>query len=161
MDGYGEGDASIRGAVDRLAGAGFQTTLDMKEETWKQPKGGVGNQAAGAAFYIGWYALLDFQDIFGDHGLAQGAIAWHIASQEAQDIWDPAGKGWCINLMRRGAAVTIGPCASLTSLPSPMATFSSKACCKVLPWPIAIGYPCRMFPGRWCSLATLFTGRLA
>ncbi len=109
VDGYGEGDASIRGAVDRLAGAGFQTTLDMKEETWKQPKGGVGNQAAGAAFYIGWYALLNFQDIFGDRGLAQGAIAWHIASQEAQDIWDPAGKGWCINLMRRGAAVTIGP----------------------------------------------------
>jgi uncharacterized protein (TIGR03790 family) len=109
VDGYGEGDASIRGAVDRFGGAGFQTTLDMKEETWKQPQGGVGNQAAGAAFYMGWYALLDFQDIFGDHGLAQGSIAWHIASQEAQDIWDPAGKGWCINLMRRGAAVTIGP----------------------------------------------------
>jgi uncharacterized protein (TIGR03790 family) len=109
VTGYGEGDASIRGAIDRLAGAGFQTTLDMKEETWKQPKGGVGTQAAGAAFYVGWYALLNFQDIFGDRGLAQGSIAWHIASQEAQDIWDPKGTGWCINLMRRGAAVTIGP----------------------------------------------------
>jgi uncharacterized protein (TIGR03790 family) len=109
VTGYGEGDASIRAAVDRLAGAGFQTNLDMKEEDWRQPKGGVGNQAAGAAFYIGWYALLNFQDIFGERGLAQGSIAWHIASQEAQDIWDPKGTGWCINLMRRGAAVTIGP----------------------------------------------------
>jgi uncharacterized protein (TIGR03790 family) len=105
---YGEGDAAIRGAVDRLAGAGFQTTLDMKEETWKPPKGGVGNQAAGAAFYVGWYALTNFQDVFGDRGLAQGAIAWHIASGEAVDIWHPSGQ-WCINLMRRGAAVTIGP----------------------------------------------------
>jgi len=109
VTGYGEGDASIRAAIDRLAGAGFQTTLDMKQETWKQPKGGVGNQAAGAAFYVGWYALLDFQDVFGDRGLAQGSIAWHIASQEAQDIWNPNGRGWCINLMRRGAAVTLGP----------------------------------------------------
>jgi uncharacterized protein (TIGR03790 family) len=109
VTGYGEGDASIRGAIDRLGGAGFETTLDMKEETWKQPKGGVGNQAAGAAFYVGWYALLNFQDIFGERGLARGSIAWHIASQEAQDIWNPKGGGWCINLMRRGAAVTIGP----------------------------------------------------
>lgn len=106
---YGEGDASIRGAIDRLGGAGFQTTLDMKEETWKPPPGGVGSQAAGAAFYVGWYALLNFQNVFGEHGLAQGSIAWHIASQEAQDIWDPKGGGWCINLMRHGAAVTIGP----------------------------------------------------
>jgi uncharacterized protein (TIGR03790 family) len=108
VTGYGEGDASIRAAIDRFGGAGFPTTLDMREETWKQPKGGVGNQAAGAALYVGWYALRNFQDVFGDRGLAQGSIAWHIASLEAQDIWDPNG-GWCINLMRRGAAVTLGP----------------------------------------------------
>ena len=29
--------------------------------------------------------------------------------QEAQDIWNPQGRGWCMNLMRRGAAVTLGP----------------------------------------------------
>jgi len=109
VTGYGEGDASIRAAVDRLGGAGFPVTLDMKQETWKQPPGGVGNQAAGAAFYVGWYALLNFQDIFGDRGLARGSIAWHIASQEAEDIWNPKGRGWCVNLMRRGAAVTLGP----------------------------------------------------
>jgi uncharacterized protein (TIGR03790 family) len=109
ITGYGEGDATIRAAIDRLSGAGFASTLDMKQETWRQPKDGVGSQAAGAAFYVGWYALLNFQDIFGPQGLAPGSIAWHIASQEAQDIWNPNGRGWCINLMRRGAAVTLGP----------------------------------------------------
>jgi len=107
ITGYGLGDFSIRSATDLLAGAGFKATLDMKQESWKQPKGGVGDQAAGAAFYVGWYDLLNFQDIFGEHGLARGSIAWHIASQEAQNIWD--GNGWCLGLMRHGAAVTLGP----------------------------------------------------
>lgn len=109
ITGYGYGDASVRSAIDRLSGAGFDAKLDMKQESWKQPKGGVGDQAAGAAFYVGWYDLLNFQDIFGRQGLARGSIAWHIASQEAQDLWDPNGKGWCLNLMRKGAAVTLGP----------------------------------------------------
>ena len=86
--------ASAEAVLAESAGdAGFATTLDMKEETWKRPNSGVGNQAAGAAFYIGWYALLNFQDIFGERGLARGSIAWHIASQEAQDIWNPNGRG--------------------------------------------------------------------
>jgi hypothetical protein len=109
ISGQGLGDFSIRAAVDRWAGAGFASTLDMRPESWKQPQGGVGRQAEGAAFYIGWYDLLKFQDIFGEQGLVRGSIAWHIASQEAQDIWNPKGTGWCINLMRRGAAVTLGP----------------------------------------------------
>ena len=108
VTGYGYGDASIRSAIDRLSGAGFESTLDMKQESWKQPKDGVGDQAAGAAFYVGWYDLLNFQDIFGRQGLARGSIAWHIASQECQNLWDPGG-GWCMNLMRRGVAVTLGP----------------------------------------------------
>jgi uncharacterized protein (TIGR03790 family) len=109
VTGYGVGDASIRNSIDRFSGAGFVSKLDMKQESWKQPKGGVGDQAAGAVFYLGWYDLLNFQDVFGPQGLARGSIAWHIASQEAQNIWDPGGHGWCVNLMRRGVAVTLGP----------------------------------------------------
>jgi uncharacterized protein (TIGR03790 family) len=107
--GYGIGDFSIRSAIDQLSGAGFPAKLDMQQASWKQPPNGPGNQAEGAAFYIGWYDLLNFQDIFGKQGLARGSIAWHLASQEAQDIWNENGKGWCINLMRHGAAVTLGP----------------------------------------------------
>jgi len=102
-------DYSIRAAIDRLSGAGFAATLDLNQADWRQPAGGVGEQAAGAAFYIGWYDLQNFQDIFGKQGLARGAIAWHIASDEAVNLWDTNSKEWCINLMRRGAAVTLGP----------------------------------------------------
>jgi uncharacterized protein (TIGR03790 family) len=109
VSGSGIGDASIRAAIDRFAGAGFAATLDMRMETWTEPKGGVGDQAAGAAFYIGWYSLRNFHDIFGKQGLARGSIAWHIASMEAFDLWNPNESGWCVNLMRRGAAVTLGP----------------------------------------------------
>lgn len=109
ITGYGYGDTSIRSAIDRFSGAGFDAKLDMKRESWQQPKGGVGDQAAGAAFYVGWYDLRNFQDIFGRQGLARGSIAWHIASLECQNLWDPASKGWCMNLLRRGAAVTLGP----------------------------------------------------
>lgn len=109
VTGSGLGDKSIRAAIDRLSGAGFVSKLDLQQASWKQPKGGVGDQAAGAAFYAGWYDLLNFQDIFGAQGLARGSIAWHIASQEAQDLWNPNGRGWCMNLMRRGVAVTLGP----------------------------------------------------
>jgi uncharacterized protein (TIGR03790 family) len=109
ITGPGIGDATVRAAMDRLSGAGFPSKLDMKQESWKKPSGSVGDQAAGAAFYVGWYDLLNFQDVFGAQGLARGAIAWHIASQEAQDIWDQKGGGWAVNLMRRGAAVTLGP----------------------------------------------------
>jgi uncharacterized protein (TIGR03790 family) len=102
-------DFSIRAAIDHLSGAGFAATLDLNNASWRQPPGGVGEQAAGAAFYIGWYNLQSFQDIFGKTGLARGSIAWHIASDEAVNLWDPKSTEWCINLMRRGAAVTLGP----------------------------------------------------
>lgn len=102
-------DASIRAAVDRLAGAGFRSTLDMEPATWRAPAGGVGEQAAGAAFYVGWYSLQSFQDVFGKQGLARGAIAWHIASGEAASPWSSNTGEWCPNLLRRGAAVTLGP----------------------------------------------------
>lgn len=105
--GYAGADASIRQAIDRLSAAGFDSKLDLQEQTWVQPKGEAGDQAAGAAFYVGWSKPRDFQDIFGKQGLARGSIAWHVGSAEAANLWE-RNKEWCANLLRRGAAVTLG-----------------------------------------------------
>ena len=107
--GYGMGDVLLREALDRLAGAGFRSTLDEQEATWEAGPGGRASTAEGAAYYAGWYKLRSFQDIFGERGLARGAIAWHLASGEAVDIWSPDERGWVVNLLRRGAAATWGP----------------------------------------------------
>jgi uncharacterized protein (TIGR03790 family) len=109
----GTGDAaadfSIRAAIDRLSGAGFGATLDLQQANWQEPAEGRGEQAAGAVFYVGRKDPENFQDIFGKQGLSRGAIAWHVAGGEAVDIWNSQSKQWCVNLMRRGAAVTVGP----------------------------------------------------
>lgn len=105
--GFAEADASVRQAIDRLSGAGFESKLDLTEAAWMQPTGKVSEQAAGAAFYVGWSSARNFQDIFGSAGLARGSIAWQISDGGAGNLWDP-GSQWCVNLLKRGAGVTLG-----------------------------------------------------
>ncbi|HVR75102.1 MAG TPA: TIGR03790 family protein, partial [Planctomycetota bacterium] len=107
--GYAAGDALLREGYERLSGAGFPSFLDEREQSWVAGKESRSSIAEGAAYYAGWYNLRSFQDIFGEKGLARGAIAWHLASSEAVDIWSEKERGWCVNLLRRGAAVTWGP----------------------------------------------------
>ncbi|HVR75879.1 MAG TPA: TIGR03790 family protein, partial [Planctomycetota bacterium] len=107
--GYAAGDALLREGYERLSGAGFPSFLDEREQSWVAGKESRSSIAEGAAYYAGWYNLRSFQDIFGEKGVARGAIAWHLASSEAVDIWSEKERGWCVNLLRRGAAVTWGP----------------------------------------------------
>ena len=75
-----------------------------------------------AAIYTGWYSLRNFQ---GDFKLNAGSIAWHIASEEAVSIRDNEEKGWCKNLIDKGASVTIGAVGEpyLNSFPKPKEFF--------------------------------------
>ncbi|MCB0323837.1 MAG: TIGR03790 family protein [Bdellovibrionales bacterium] len=72
----------------------------------------------GAALYVGWYSLRNYQDVF---SFTPGAIAIHIASEEAVSLRDPDERGWCKNLLDHGAAVTIGAVAEpyLEAFPKP------------------------------------------
>ena len=76
------------------------------------------NDAPNTAYYIGWYSLRNYRDVF---SFRPGAIGYHIASAEAISIRNPEEKGWCRNMLARGAAATIGAVAEpyLDSFPLP------------------------------------------
>lgn len=70
-----------------------------------------------AALYCGWYGLRKYNRPV---TLMRGAVAWHIASYEATDF-SPDSKEWAVNLLRDGAAVTLGAVAEpyLDAFPLP------------------------------------------
>jgi uncharacterized protein (TIGR03790 family) len=100
--GHGAGayDESMREAAGLLKGAGLAVTLDDKPELL--PAGG----AKGVALYCGWYSPGNFVDCC---EFAPGAVAWHLASYEANTLRDPNSKAWCPNLLKKGVAATLGP----------------------------------------------------
>ena len=59
-----------------------------------------------AALYCGWYSVGRYQDSF---RFVRGAVAFHIASNEAVSLRDPNQKYWCKELLAHGAAATLGP----------------------------------------------------
>ena len=149
--GYAAADASMRAAIDRLAGAGFPAVLDMNQADWRPPVGRVGDQAAGAAFYVGWYSLQTFRDIFERQGLAWGAIAWHVAS----------GKRWTSGAqIRRGGGQPDAErrggdtWASVRAICSrvPRGKFWSSRCLPDGPSRRVTGWRCRTYRGLWSSL---------
>ena len=89
------------------------------------------NECPDAAIYCGWYSLGKYVDAF---AFNRGAIALHIASDEAQGLHDPASQRWCKRLIEDGAAATIGAVFDpyLAAYPRPNAFFSLLASGKPL-----------------------------
>jgi uncharacterized protein (TIGR03790 family) len=100
--GYGGYDESFREAARLLEGpAKMDVMLDNTEPLF--PPGSCPN----CALYCGWYALQNYQPCC---KFVVGAVAWHLASLEMTKLRNP-GKEWAGNLLRDGAAATIGPVA--------------------------------------------------
>ncbi len=59
-----------------------------------------------AALYCGWYSLAKYVDAFDWN---QGAVAYHLASAEAETLHDAGSQVWCKRLIEDGVAATIGP----------------------------------------------------
>lgn len=100
--GYEAYDESFREAAAVLTRAGLEVTLDDKDAVF------AAAACPAAAVYAGWYSVGNYVDSF---TFAKGAVAWHLASSEAVTLRDPRANLWCPQLLRKGAAATLGPVA--------------------------------------------------
>jgi uncharacterized protein (TIGR03790 family) len=75
------------------------------------------------ALYCGWYRLRKYVDAF---DFVDGAIGFHIASFEAQNLRDPNSSTWCAAMLRDGITATLGAVAEpyLHTFPEPKAFFT-------------------------------------
>jgi uncharacterized protein (TIGR03790 family) len=100
--GFGGYDESMREMAALLKKGGMDVVLDDKEPLF--PVGSCPD----CALYCGWYSLATYVDCC---TFARGAIAWHLASAEANSLRDPKTNVWCKRLLDKGVAATLGPVA--------------------------------------------------
>jgi len=76
------------------------------------------NRCPQAALYVGWYSLRRYVPAF---TWVPGAVGWHVASYEAQNLRDPDSQEWCAKMIQNGIAGTLGAVAEpfLNSFPLP------------------------------------------
>lgn len=77
----------------------LKAVLDEKPEVF--PPGSCPD----AALYVGWYSLRTYVPAF---TWVPGAVGWHVASFEAENIRDPNATRWCVKMIQNGVAATIG-----------------------------------------------------
>ncbi|MBN1806897.1 MAG: TIGR03790 family protein [Sedimentisphaerales bacterium] len=75
------------------------------------------------AVYCGWYSVKKYVDAF---DFVDGAVGFHIASYEAQNLHDPNSTTWCAAMLRDGITATLGAVAEpyLHSFPEPKEFFA-------------------------------------
>ncbi len=96
---YGLYDRSLHRAAKNLSSL-VPTYIDDKQELFPI------NVCPQAAMYSGWYSLGKYVDSF---QWQRGAVAYHIASAECRTLRDEQSQIWCLQLLRKGVAATLGP----------------------------------------------------
>ncbi|WP_167505932.1 TIGR03790 family protein [Desulfosediminicola flagellatus] len=99
LSGYALWDASLHKAA-ALVKQRMKVVLDSSSSLF--PEGSAPN----AALYSGWYSLAKYVDSF---TWVQGAVAYHIASAECTTLKKEDSQVWCMQMLKRGVAATIGP----------------------------------------------------
>jgi uncharacterized protein (TIGR03790 family) len=99
LDGYRLYDNFLHEAA-KIARQKMEVVLD---ET-----GGLFPEAAcpDAALYCGWYSLSKYIDSF---EWQRGAVGYHIASNECSTLRKKESSVWCLKMLEKGVAATIGP----------------------------------------------------
>lgn len=75
------------------------------------------------AIYCGWYSVKKYIDAF---TFVPGAVGYHIASFEAQDLRNAGSSNWCPAMLSHGITATLGPVDEpyLHAFPLPLNFFS-------------------------------------
>ncbi|MFC1827194.1 TIGR03790 family protein [Thermodesulfobacteriota bacterium] len=102
LEGYGYYDWSIHQATTFFNLQNIMPAVLDDNDTLFQ-KG----EAPEAAIYCGWYSLGKYVDAF---EWVPGAIGFHIASGECISLKSENNQ-WCRNILKKGAAATLGPVA--------------------------------------------------
>lgn len=91
---------------------------DMKMVLDKKPQVFPPGSCPDAALYCGWYSLGKYVPAFKWN---QGAVGYHVASNEASTLKQPGSNVWCKRLLEEGVAATMGPVTEpfLFSFPLP------------------------------------------
>jgi uncharacterized protein (TIGR03790 family) len=97
--GYKRYDQSIHRAAAAVKKR-MQVIVDEQEELFPE------NSCPEAALYCGWYSLAQYVDSF---SWQKGSIGYHIASAECSTLRDKNRPIWCVQMLEKGVAATIGP----------------------------------------------------
>ncbi len=73
--------------------------LDTKKELFSP------GSCPDAALYVGWYSLRKYVPAF---TWVRGAVGWHVASFEAHHLRTPTVDEWCVKMLQKGVAATVG-----------------------------------------------------
>ncbi len=101
VKGYALYDRSIHRSARRLSALGFLPVV-TDEAAGLFPPGSCPQ----AALYCGWYSLATYVDAF---TWQRGAVGYHIASSEMTTLKNPESRIWCLKMLQKGVAATIGP----------------------------------------------------
>lgn len=99
LRGYAQWDLSLHRAADRV-GRRMTVVLDDRQALFAP------GAAPDAALYCGWYSLARYVDSFSWN---RGAVGYHIASAECATLRKTDSQVWCLQMLKRGVAATIGP----------------------------------------------------
>ena len=99
LGGYARYDLSLHRAADAAASR-LPTTLDQGEALF------AAGSCPDAALYAGWYSLGRYVDAF---SWSRGSIGYHIASSECDTLRNRKSSVWCLKMLEKGVAATIGP----------------------------------------------------
>ncbi len=99
LSGYKLYDQSIHRAA-ALVQERMEVLVDAQESLFP-PK-----SCPKAALYCGWYSLASYVDSF---TWQKGAIGYHIASAECSSLKETSRPLWCLKMLEKGVAATVGP----------------------------------------------------